>query len=129
MTTHLENDPELDALLRAADPADTDAVQRLTGSAGATALRDAITSGEVTSQRSSRRYLRPAVLIGAAAAAVATTVTLTLVSPSSSNNAYGAELTRFAENSPRFLVSAPGWQIGDVDEEDSTNGEMTFTNG
>jgi hypothetical protein len=128
MTIYTDDDPELDALLRAGDPVDQDTLRIVATSPAAAALHNAIT--RPTARASSRRrFLRPVVL--AAAATVATTVTLsvTLLRPSTSESAYGAELVRFAENSPRLLVGADGWQVTRADEEDASAGEMTFAAG
>ncbi|HJQ44588.1 MAG TPA: hypothetical protein VJ831_15970 [Jatrophihabitantaceae bacterium] len=126
MTIHLD-DQELDALLRASDPVDLDAVHRAVASTGAQALRHSISDATVRSRR--RRLRRPAVLVAAAIVAAAVPLALTFVSPSSNGRAYGAELVKFAENSPRLLVGADGWRVTRADEQDSHTGEMTFTSG
>jgi hypothetical protein len=127
MNTFLHDDPELDALLVQADPVDAAAVRAVAAGPGATSLREAIADVPASPRRMLLR--RPAVLGTAAAAAVATVVGITLVNPSSSNRAYGAELIRFAENSPQLLVGTPGWQVTRADEEDAGHGEMTFASG
>jgi hypothetical protein len=128
MTIFTNDDPELDALLRAGDPVDQDTLLSVATSPAAAALHNAIT--RPTARASSRRrFLRPVVL--AAAATVATTVTLsvTLLRPTASESAYGAALVRFAENSPRLLVGANSWHVTRADEENASTGEMTFAAG
>lgn len=126
MNTYLFDDPELDALLKQADPLDAAATRAVATGAQAIALRDAISDTAAPQRRLLRR---PAVLVGAAAAAVVTVAGIALVNPTSSSSAYGAELVRFAKNSPQLLVGASGWKVTRADEEDSRNGEMTFASG
>ena len=126
MTVYLD-DQELDALLRAGDPVDQDALQRAAASTGAQALRHAVADPAAAQPR--RRLFRPAVVAAAAVVAVAVPLALTFISSSSNGRAYGAELVRFAENSPRLLVGADGWRVTRADEEDAQTGEMTFTSG
>lgn len=126
MNTYLD-DAELDALLRECDPIDPLALQRTVTSTGAQALRTAIVQSGATPTR--RRFLRPAVLAAAVAVATAIPLAFTLVSPTSHDSAYGAELVRFAEHSPRLLVGAGGWRVTRADEESTQTGEMTFSSG
>jgi len=43
--------------------------------------------------------------------------------------AYAAEWIRIAENNPRLLVAAPGWEVTRADEHERDSGEMTFSDG
>ena len=127
MTTYLDDDPELTALLRSADPVDEDALRRAATSTAADELCGAISTPSVE-ERQRRRYLRPAIIAATVAAAIATTLVVTLIRPSASQTAYAA-LVRFAENSPRLLLNDPGWHVSDVQQEDARSGEMTFSSG
>jgi hypothetical protein len=127
MMLFTDDDAELDALLLACDPVDRAAVTDAAQSPAATTLRMAITDANAVATR--RRGRRVAVIAGIAAAAVAIPLGVALLRPSSGEQAYGAELVRFAQNSPRLLVGVDGWRITRADEENADTGEMTFAAG
>jgi hypothetical protein len=132
MTIFTNDDPELDALLRACDPVREDAMQSVAASSASTDLRNTIAhtaTVTATATQPRRRYLRPAVLAAAAVVVTAVALGITLIRPSTSESAYGAELVRFAENSPRLLVGVDGWRVTRADEEDERTGEMSFNAG
>jgi hypothetical protein len=125
--TIFTDDADLDAQLRASDPVNRDALERVADAPGAMHLRTAISRAPKARRR--RRFMRPAILVAAAAAATGVSLSLTLVHPASEGSAFGAALVRFAENSPRLLVGAGGWHVTRADEEDAHTGEMTFSAG
>jgi hypothetical protein len=71
---------------------------------------------------------------GAAAAAVVLVVVLVLGDGGAGrpDRAYGAELIRFAEASPRLLLDGPGWRVADAEEsrtKGGLEGRMDFVTG
>lgn len=82
------------------------------------------------------RFGRPhfALRVGAAlaGAAVAAALIFSGNEPGSDGTAgvaYAAEWVRIAEENPRLLVTAPGWEVTRADESKPDYGEMTFANG
>jgi hypothetical protein len=130
-------DPRIDALVAAADPLragrlDTPAVE----AAGA-GLRDAIARTEPLAAPAPRRprwtgsrlALRTAAVavLGAAAIAGATVGIGRL--EGGTPPAWGAQLVRVAEASPRILVGAEGWALTRADEFRVGEGETSFGRG
>lgn len=73
---------------------------------------------------------RRTVAIGVAAAVVLGITTLGTSGPGPGHDkAWGAELVRFAEGSPRLLITQQGWTVARADETGQDEGEMSFVNG
>lgn len=134
------NDSELDQLVAATSPI-TDADVHVLPLAGAdvelceeimsTPVIHAAEEADVSPTpagrgraRALRRWLAAAASLAAVSAAVA------VVQPFGSDGgdrAWGAELVRVAESSPRLLVTADGWSVTRADELSEGWGDMTFT--
>ncbi len=85
-------------------------------------------------ERPRRGRARLALRVGAALAAVAAAaiVLFGLDEPRrevAGTPAYAAEWIRIAENNPRLLVTAPGWEVTRADELRHDEGETEFANG
>jgi hypothetical protein len=88
----------------------------------------------VAPERSHHRAPRLALALGGAAIVAAIAVVIVLAGSGSDrgSRAYGAELVRFAESTPRLLLEGPGWRVQNVSENqtrEGTAGQMEFLTG
>ncbi|MBB5788984.1 hypothetical protein [Jiangella mangrovi] len=124
------------ALVRRAAQRSDDQIAALTGSAAETDLMTRILAepaplpagGRV--RRPRRRARRIGTLAGlAAAASVAVTAFVAVQSDDGDRVAWAAEAIALADDTPRLLIEADGWQVEDTQQVTEERGSMTFTNG
>jgi hypothetical protein len=123
-----------DELLRALSPVAEGDLEPVARSPEWRLLREEITGrpreqrDEPVSSRRRRRFHTPlrvgAALAGAAAAAALAIVGIGVIGSDNDRLAFAAEWVRIAEENPRLLVTAPGWNVSGA-EPDS----MTFSDG
>lgn len=121
--------------LSAANPYPGAAVGRLAVEDAERAMREAIVTlpRDVTVKPAARRGARRGRAAGLAVAAVIVALALVLPSgdraPGGADEAYAAEVVRFAEASPLVLLELPDWRVDSVGAASVQSGGMRFRSG
>jgi hypothetical protein len=133
------NQREIEAALAAADPVDRDRLDGLdlaTMEAELLADLDGEQPASASPAAAPRRHRprRLAIAVGTAALAAVAAAILIFAGQASEHpsRAYGADLVRFAEASPRLLLEEPGWRVQNANEErrrEGVEGSMEFVTG
>jgi hypothetical protein len=132
-------DPRIDALVSASDPIRAGRLEHPALASAASELRAAITSAAPAPAPAAPRLPRWAgsrLAVRTAAVAVLGAAVIAVAASSGvgpfgdgAPPAWGAELVRVAEASPRILVGADGWTLTRADEFRVGEGETTFGRG
>jgi hypothetical protein len=133
------NQREIEAALAAADPVDRGRLDGLDLAAMEAELLADLdgeqpASGPPAAAPRRHRPRRLAIAVGTAALAAVAAAVLIFAGQASERptRAYGADLVRFAEASPRLLLEEPGWRIQNANEErrrEGVEGSIEFVTG
>jgi hypothetical protein len=128
----MTNDDSLESLAARLDPVPEDAFRDFAGSPQGRAVLEAILSDDAARHRTlQRRPWRAGAALAVAAAIAAGVVAVRTAEPPARGpeTRWAAAVVQVAEEAPRLLVGAPGWDVVDAIEFGGRQGEMTFDNG
>lgn len=121
------NDQALMEMASRLDPVPADAYRGLADSKWGRRTFETVVSAGLSRRRLARGFAAAAVTAAVVAGAVA--VVSTEPPAPKPESAWAPELVRLAQESPRLLITAPGWRVTRADGFGSGSEEMTFENG